>query len=907
MKVPDHFDFPDALERARANSPFLARLIEQRVAVAALLQAGDADGALALAREEGEACADISEGLRVERGGVALAVAVADLAGAWDLTRVTRTLSDFADRACDRAVAAAITERCPDADPQGFAIVALGKHGGRELNYSSDIDPIFLYDRETLPTRDGEEPAKAAVRIGRRVLELLQEPTAHGYVFRVDLRLRPTPEVSPIALPIAGAISHYESSAMAWEQAAFIRSRAAAGDIALGMRFLDAIRPFIWRRSLDFGQIRNIDAMRRSIRDHYAAGQAIGPGYDLKRGRGGIRECEFFVQAQQLIHGGRDEGLRAADTRTALAALEAAGHVPAADAEAIRSAYVVLRTAEHRLQMLHDRQTHEIPKQADERDAAARLHGLADGDALIDWVKPQAARVDAVYSDFAHWEEVAAPTLPLDDDRLDQSLVAIGYDAPVGAARLVRRWRSGKLRAIRSEKAREGFEAVLPALLTAIAAAPDPSRALARLDTMFERLPSAINFFDLLRARPALIALLGDLLSYTPVLADQLARRADLIDRLVEPEARELPGSVDDIAAQLRPPPGTDYERFLDHVRADVGEMRFLLGAQLIAGQVDPIEVASGYARLAEAAIRGLADGAIAEFESAHGKVPGGELLILALGRLGGRALTHASDLDLVFLFTGSFESRSDGARALGATDYFNRLSQRVIGALSLPTATGALYEVDTRLRPSGAQGPPCVSLASFETYQREKAWTWEHMALTRARAVYGAPAARAALDRILVEVLEGQMADDLRGDVQGMRAQIETHKPPQGPLDVKRLPGGLIDAEFVIHYHQLASGIGLHPELGRAAAALADAGLVDRRFVEAQRFLTRLLILVRLVSPDCSEPPEPACALIAQSLELGDWTAVMTALDQARGAVIAEWEGPLGARGRLKQEGLNP
>ncbi len=898
MSAPD---FQDALDRAAANSPFLARLIEQRPALVAHLRQGNPAAALAQAREEGEACDAVSNGLRVERGGVALAVAIADLAGAWDLSQVTRTLSDFADRACNRAIAAAITERTPDAEPGGFALVALGKHGGRELNYSSDIDPILIYDRETLPTKEGEEPAKAAVRIGRRVLELLQEPTAHGYVFRVDLRLRPTPEVSPIALPLAGAISHYESSAMAWEQAAFIRARAAAGDVGLGERFLEAIRPFVWRRSLDFGQIRNIDTMRRSIRDHYSGGQAIGPGYDCKRGRGGIRECEFFVQAQQLIHGGRDEALRTSDTREALHALAEAGHVPREEAQEIAAAYDVLRTAEHRLQMLHDRQTHEIPKRAEERDAAARLHGLADGDALIGWIAPHAERVDAIYSDFANWEEAEAGTLPLEDDRLDESLQTIGFAAPVNAARLVRRWRSGKLRAIRSERAREGFEAVLPALLKAIAQAPDPQRALARLDSMFEHLPSAVNFFDLLLARPALTSLLGRLLSYTPVLADQLARRADLVDRLVEPDAKRLPGPVEELVAALRPPDTLDYERYLDRVRADVTEMRFFLGAQLIEGQVDPLAVAAGYARLAETAIHVLTDRAIAEFELSYGRVPGGELVILALGRLGGRALTHSSDLDLVFLFTGDFTARSDGSRELGATDYFNRLSKRVIAALSLPTATGALYEIDTRLRPSGAQGPPCVSIASFAEYQREKAWTWEHMALTRARAVYGSEQARAEIEKVVDEVLRRPAGDDLARDVRSMRGDIESHKKPVGPLDVKRLPGGLIDSEFVTHFHQLDSKIGLSPELPVAARALAEAGLVAEDFVSARDFLTRVLILVRLVSPDCQEPPEPVRALIAESLELADWAAVMDTLIRARGAVTGAWEAALGPRDQLK------
>jgi len=283
-----------------------------------------------------------------------LQVALGDLAGVLDLTSVTAALTDFADAALDRAIRAAIAERYPDAEPVGFAAIALGKQGSRELNYSSDIDPILIFDPATLPRRAREEPEEAAVRIARRAVELLQARDGDGYVLRVDLRLRPSPEVTPIAIPVGGAIAYYESQALTWDRAAFIRARAAAGDVALGRRFLDSIRPFVWRRTLDFGAVGEIRALSHRIRDHHAQGQAFGPGYDLKRGRGGIREIEFFAQIHQLIHGGRDPVLRAPATRDALTELAIAGWIEVSDAQALAEAYTLLRTIEHRVQMIDE-------------------------------------------------------------------------------------------------------------------------------------------------------------------------------------------------------------------------------------------------------------------------------------------------------------------------------------------------------------------------------------------------------------------------------------------------------------------------------------------------------------------------------------------------------------------------
>ncbi|WP_235515594.1 DUF294 nucleotidyltransferase-like domain-containing protein, partial [Sphingomonas sp. Leaf10] len=314
----------ELIERVRIGSPFLSVLLDREAAFLDALPGFEVD-ALAMVAADPEL--PLAQRLRIERRRIALLVALGDLSGAYDLRRVTRTLSDFADSALHRAIVAAIEERTPGAEPVGFAAIGLGKQGSHELNYSSDIDPILLYDPVTLPRRPRDDPAEAAVRIGKRAVELLQARDGDGYVLRVDLRLRPSPEATPIALPIDAAVSYYESAALPWERAAFIRARAVAGDLTLGQRFLDAIRPFVWRRALDYGAIGEIREITRRIRDHYAQGQAFGPGYDLKRGRGGIREAEFFAQVHQLVHGGRDPTLRAPATRDALAALAAGGRV----------------------------------------------------------------------------------------------------------------------------------------------------------------------------------------------------------------------------------------------------------------------------------------------------------------------------------------------------------------------------------------------------------------------------------------------------------------------------------------------------------------------------------------------------------------------------------------------------
>ncbi|ODP38581.1 bifunctional [glutamine synthetase] adenylyltransferase/[glutamine synthetase]-adenylyl-L-tyrosine phosphorylase [Sphingomonas turrisvirgatae] len=875
-----------AIERAQANAPFLATLIERERDLLPALGQTIADP-LAACRIDDPAM-PVGRRLRIERRRLALTAAILDLAGLLDFRTATQALSDFADHALDSAIRAAILERVPGADAAGFAAIALGKQGSRELNYSSDIDPILLFDPATLPHREREPVEEAAVRYGRRVVELLQARDADGYVLRIDLRLRPSPEVTPIVLPVEAAIGYYESQAVAWERAAFIRARAASGDIPLGQQFLDTIRPFVWRRALDYGTIGEIRGISRRIRDHHAQGQAFGPGYDLKRGRGGIREVEFFAQIHQLIHGGRDPALRTPATLDALDALARAGRIDPAEATALADAYTLLRTIEHRVQMIDDRQTHQLP-QGEALDRVARLHGLADAAALLDLLAPHVERVGRIYDALDGEAQSQVATAPAS---IEQTLADSGFTDTAGAARLIAGWRSARYPALRSGPARAALEAVLPSLLTEIGAAADPGQALARLDTILSRLPSAINLFHLLEARPALTRLLSTILSHAPTLAEALARRVTLLDGLIDATALAPVGSVEALAAQMaQREAGDDYQRQLDHVRKLVGEYRFALGAQIVAGVSDPLDVSAGYARLAEAAVNVLARATVTEFAQAHGTVPDSELVILALGRFGGGALTHASDLDLIFLFTGDYLAESDGAKPLGAVTYYNRLAQRIVAALSVATAAGALYEVDTRLRPSGAQGPLAVSLDGFARYQREDAWTWEHMALTRARPVFGSPTARAAVQSVIDAVLNGDRRPrDIAADARKMRDDMAAHKPPKGPLDAKLLPGGLVDLEFAIHTRQLIHRIGFDPHLDGAIAALTGQGLLPARVAQAHDFLTRLLVTLRLVAPDAQPPASASRPVVAHAVGAAAWDDVVASLDRHRQQVSEAW-----------------
>lgn len=891
----DHMsgDWQSALNRARRHSPYLCAALDKQPELAVLLADGQSDAALHFALKAGEGISDTGTALRREKLALGTVLAIGDLAGAYPVDFVMRHLSDFADRALDTAISAVITKRVPDSEPAGLIGIALGKHGAGELNYSSDIDPILLYDPDTLPRRERDEPGEAAQRYARQIVQMLSDVTAEGYVFRVDLRLRPASEVSPLAISTSTALSHYESSALPWERAAFIRARAAAGDIAAGQAFLDAIKPFVWRRSLDFGAIDEITRLTVRIREAYQGPLVPSPDYNLKQGRGGIREVEFYAQTHQLIHGGRDPSLRSRRTREALDALAASAIIDTEDATTLGDAYDALRVIEHRLQMVNDHQTHSLPGGAALENVAA-LSGYADGAALLSYLEDVTGQVAQRFGRLidAETSSEAAPSAPQGSSRLQQT-TQLGFAEPEAMAARITSWTDGHIRALKSSAAVTAFEAILPALLEALAAAPDPQRAVLRWEDFLGRTSSAVNLFRLLEARPGLFEQLIRILTLADPLADDLVARPELFDTLVDQSALALPDTPAVMAAaMLRPDLGHDYERTLDRIRIVTGETRFALGVQLIEAVHDPLDIAAGLSRLAEAAMLAAARSATEEFASVHGKIAGSELAIVGLGRLGGGALTHSSDLDIIYLFSGAFDAESDGKRPLGATLYYNRLAQRISAALSVPTAQGALYEVDTRLRPQGAQGPLAVSIDSFAKYQREDAWMWEHMALTRARVLTGSPAIRAGLDQTIADVLHTPRdGDELRTNILSMRSQMAEHKAPKGPLDIKLLRGGLVDLEFLVHYLQLKTRTAFAPDLGMATRALVGEGLLPDTLVNAHDMMTRFLVAARLLAPDLEVPASLAAATqLAKSAGCRDPNALSDVLIAIRRDVAECW-----------------
>ncbi len=884
-----------AAATAWARAPFLKGLMRRRAGLLAALATSGPDAAMAavLAAMAGAADAGLAARLRQQRGDVALIVALADLAGLWPLETVTAALSDFADAAIDAAIAGALAER--GAGNAGLAALALGKLGSRELNYSSDVDLILIHDPDCLPRRSHEEPGVAAVRIARRAVALLSDLTADGYVARVDLRLRPASEVTPMSIAVGAAEHYYQSEALTWERVAFIRARACAGDRGLGQGLLDAIRPFVWRRSLDWTAVRDIQAVSLRIRDHFEAGQAIGPGYDLKRGRGGIREIEFFTQIHQLIWGGRDIGLRAPATLDGLAALAAAGRIETAEAERLAASYRQLRTLEHRLQMRRDEQTHMVPRLAADRAAVAALCGAGDWAGVQKQLQAVTAPVGIAYDRLIAAAVPAAPAVPADA----LPWLKKRYPKQAGLlAPLVARWRGSGVRALRSDPARIAFEAVLPALLQGVADAGDPATAAARLDGFLAQLPAGAQFFALLEANPRLVALLGNLLGVAPVLSDALARDPALFDVMLAPDAFAPFADAADLATDLAGFAGDGaIETILDRVRRWTGERRFQLGAQLVEGRADPLRVARSLSDLADAALAVVVPAVARDFAASHGRVPGASPLVLAMGRYGGQALTHASDLDLVYLFGGDHEAMSRGAKPLAASQYFNRLASRLTAALSVPTAAGALYEIDTRLRPWGAKGLLACSIESFARYHAEDAEVWEQMALTRARVIGGSPAESAAATAAIAVALQRRRpAETLRAAVVAMRAEIAAAKPPKGAFDVKLANGGLVDLEFLVHYLQLRDGRALAADLRAAIAMLVGDGLLPAAIADAHDCLTRFLVVLRLAGTlSAGGPSPPVAAMFARALGCDAFATVQQRLTLAREAVRLAWETHLG------------
>ncbi len=854
--------------------------------------------------------------LRRAKRRTALSVALADIASAWDLPRVTDALTTLADRSVDAALAHLLRRdvargrlRATAARPEGSGLVILGmgKLGARELNYSSDIDLIILYDPEC-GVVDPAEAGTVWVRITRDLVALLEERTADGYVFRVDLRLRPDAGATPPAIAIPAAEAYYTSVAQNWERSAMIKARPIAGDRAAGEAFLSFLSPFIWRRSLDFAAIRDIRAIKRQIHDYRGhdtvAGGTSVEGRDIKLSRGGIREIEFFVQTHQLIWGGRDPTLRVRGTVAGLEALVAAGLVEAATAERLADAYAVLRRIEHRLQMIDDRQTHALPADPEGVERFARFMGLADGAALSRLVRETTATVERCTAPLLTEEaETAEEARRLSFAGVDEppetiaALEAMGYRRPADIVAIVRGWLAGRHRALHSERARSLLDQMLTPLLEAFGRGTDPDGAIARFDRLLAGLPAGVQLFSLFRANPGLFDLVAEILSVGGRFASHLAASPRQLDAVLGGDFfAPLPGR-DVLAETLRPrlAATTDYEDALDLLRRWTNDQRFRAGVHLLRA-LDDADTCSRF--LSEVADLGLAsalDAAEAAFAARHGGFGERRFLILGMGRLAGRELSVRSDLDLVMIYDDlPPDLVSDGPKPLPAPTYFVRLTQRVVAAVTARTAEGALYEVDMRLRPSGNAGPVAISLDAFGRYQATQAWTWEHMALTRARVVAGPAALAARVEDTIRRVLTTPRdADALRADVVAMRRRIADQHPGDGPWDLKYVRGGLVDIEFLAQYLQLREAARvpsvLNPNTRAALAGLSEAGVLaaadHTALAEAHRLFQAVQSFLRLTTDGPGDLDGASPALLRA---LGRILAVATGE-----AALAEAEDP--------------
>ena len=845
----------DLVMRAAGSSPYLADLLRREGEWISKALVSDPK----TIRTELLSLVQLAEGLSLEdalrraKRRVALYAGLADLSGVWALEEVTSLLSDFASAATDAALKAAIRREIERGklpgqslddvcDAGGLAVLAMGKMGAGELNYSSDIDLICLYDETRFSPDDYGDARGSFVRAVRRMTQTLSERTAEGYVFRTDLRLRPDAAVTPVAMSMEAAERYYEAFGRTWERAAFIKASARAGDLQAGANFLDQLKPFVWRRHLDFAAIQDAHDIRLKIRDHKGLHKAISHlGHDVKLGKGGIREIEFFTQTRQLIAGGRDPDLRVRGTVEGLKALASKGWVNADEAEQLIADYRALREVEHRIQMIADQQTHSLPTAEEEFRRIAYLAG-EEPDTYAERLKEMFARVHRLTEAFFSPETTGRSP-------------HAGGESALADHEIVSRWRGYP--ALRSSRAVEIFKRMEPVLLDRLAKSTRPEEALVHFDGFLSGLPSGVQLFSLFEANPQLLDLVVDVVDTAPALGQYLSRNAGVFDAVIGGSFfAEWPGKdylskilSDELAAL------DDYESCLDRARVWSREWHFRIGVHHLRGIIDATTAGLQYSDLATAVVQALWPRVIEDFARKHGAPPGRGACLIAMGSLGAERLNAASDLDLIVVYDAAGEEASDGRRPLATRAYYARLTQALVTALSAPTAEGRLYEVDMRLRPSGRQGPVATGFEGFKNYQANEAWTWEHLALTRARVIAGPESLVNDLESFLsMHLASPRDRRKTLSDVADMRRRLSEARPAQDALDGKSGPGRLQDIELYAQTGALLSGSPKrHPreQLDQAVDVFSLNAQESKTLVEAFDLFWGVQAAARLISKE--------------------------------------------------------
>ncbi|MBD23967.1 MAG: bifunctional [glutamate--ammonia ligase]-adenylyl-L-tyrosine phosphorylase/[glutamate--ammonia-ligase] adenylyltransferase [Candidatus Marinimicrobia bacterium] len=856
--------------------------------------------------------------LRQCKAHVALIIALADISGIWNLDDVTCALSDFADGCVAYALRTLLLQTHSQGvmnlanieDPEGscgYVVLALGKLGARELNYSSDIDLIIFFDEDHMPYKGKKSSQEFAVRLTKDLVRILHERTVDGYVFRTDLRLRPDPGSTAVAVSREAAQIYYESYGQNWERAALIKARPIAGDQKVAASLLKDLQPFIWRKSLDFYAIQDIQSIKRQMYAHKGGSKVEVAGHNIKLGRGGIREIEFFAQIQQLIWGGRFPETRTPRTLEALRVLASLKFISGETLKELTQAYHYLRKLEHRLQMVADEQTQTLPNDSKRLNDVALFMGYASLQIFMDETESILRNVERHYS--ALFEE--APTLAIDgnlvftgtedDPDTVTNLRRLGFRNPNIVIQTIRTWHHGRYRSTRSDRARQLLTEIMPGLLNSFSKTTQPDAALTRFDNCLASLTAGVPILSVFYANPQILDLFGEIMGDAPRLSEHLSHRPALLDYVLEPEFYQSIGSLDNLSKDLDATLETTetFEDMLDACRRWANDKHFRVSVQCLRVMIDPVVAAEYLTFIAEAVIINIVPRVRQEFVKQYGEVPAGAYAILGYGKIGSHELTPTSDLDLVAIYDADLDSYSAGGpRSLPISAYYIRLTQRIASAFTSLTREGRLYSLDMRLRPSGDKGPLASSLESFRKYQNDDAWTWEHMALCRARLVFGDQCIRRKIENIIRMVLSrSRNLEKLVCDVFDMRVRMRSKHENCGPWDIKRRPGGLIDGEFIFQFLLLK-----YPstEWGNSrptalAARLISAGAIKE--VDASTLLnginlwSRLQFMLRLTTNETIEEDEIPQGLkkrLAKALGVSDFSEVKRHMEETATAISA-------------------
>lgn len=927
--------FKPFLQSVAAGSPYLRALmlrdpgflagIFEQAPEALLEQICDA----ARSAQHQETQPEIMRELRLAKAKAALLIALADIGRVWMVEDVTAALTSLADalltttinwllREAARGGKFAVADQQDVSKNCGYVALAMGKHGAGELNYSSDIDLIILYDPELAPLVAGTEPSTFFVRMTKRLVNILQDVTEDGYCLRVDLRLRPDPRATQVAISIEAAAIYYENMGQNWERAAMIKARPVAGDLTIGGEFLQRLTPYIWRKYLDFAAIADVQSLKRQIHAVKGHGAIAVEGHNIKLGRGGIREIEFFVQTQQLIAGGRNPSLRGLRTFEMLDALAQARWITQDASDSLKAAYRFLREIEHRIQMVNDEQTHTLPSDASAFESLARLSGYASSAAFGAKLRQTFELVQSHYSAlFESAPELGTSTGSLvftggeDDPETIETLARMGFRGPSEVSATIRGWHFGRYSATRSGKSKELLTELMPLLLTALARSGDADAAFLAFDRFIAGLPAGVQLFSMLKANPNLLDLIATILGTAPRLAEQLGARPRVLDAVLDPgffgalpRAEEISGLI---AGAI--PADTPIDEVIDRVRIIGREQMFRVGVRVLSETVSAVEAGTAFSMIAELLLQRLHAGVMREMETRHGKIAGGRSCIVAMGKLGGREMTAASDLDLMLVYDHEAGAEiSDGAKPLSVSQYFTRLTQRLIAAITAPTGEGLLYDVDMRLRPSGSKGPVATSFESFRNYQKTSAWTWEKLALTRARVVSGDPKLADHLTREIAANLRAQRdVTATRQDVLDMRQLMVREQGVTNLWDIKRARGGLVEVEFIAQFLQLIHAA-KHPDILDAnthaalarlgSAALIPSGMASELKDAALLYhrITQVLRLCVAGAFDPSQAPAGLNQIVANATLLPDIAAAEGLIIETQQRVAAIFEDVIGA-----------